>query len=254
MTTRGVGATTGVQESLAERQGRWQELRRKAAGLAQEKGEGVLRPAVAISRQAGAGGSSLARLVGRRLGWQVLDRELLANLADELSLDRELLRLVDETRLSWFGESVVNLIEPRVLSQDECLARLVKLVFFSLAERPAVIVGRGAHVFLPRETTLAVRVVAAEADRIAHVARLRSLDQRAARRWVDETDAARATFVRHHFKMDIAAPEAYDLTVNTSRMQVDQAAGLVVWLCRIRAMATLPELQAIDGPPVRPAV
>lgn len=254
MTRRGVDATTGVQESLVERQGRWQELRRKAAGLAQEKGEGVLRPAVAISRQAGAGGSSLARLVGRRLGWQVLDRELLANLADELFLDRELLRLVDETRLSWFGESVVNLIEPHVLSQDEYLARLVKLVFFTLAERPAVIVGRGAHVFLPRETTLAVRVVADEADRIAHIANLRSLDHRAARRWVEETDTARATFVRHYFKMDIASPEAYDLTVNTSRMQVDQAAGLVAWLCRIRALAVPAKAEAIGESPIRPAM
>jgi len=254
MTTRGAGATTGVQESLVERQGRWQELRRKAAGLVQEKGEGVLRPAVAISRQAGAGGSSLARLVGRRLGWQVLDRELLAALAEDLSLDPEMLCMVDETRLSWFGESVVNLIEPHVLSQDEFLARLVKLLFLTLAHRPAVIVGRGAHLFLPRETTLAVRVVAEEADRIDYIAKLRSLDHHEARRWVEETDAARATFVRHHFKMDVAAPQGYDLVVNTSRMHVDQAAGLVVWLCRMRAFATPVQGETPGATLVRPAV
>lgn len=254
MTGRGAGATTGVQESLVERQGCWQELRRRAVGLAHREGGGALHPAVAISRQAGAGGSSLASLVGRRLGWQVLDRDLLAGLSEELSLDRELLRLVDETRLSWFGESVFNLIEPHVLSQDEYLARLVRLVFLALAERPAVVVGRGAHAFLPRETTVAVRVVADEADRISHIASLRSLDQRAARRWVEETDSARAAFVRHHFGMNIAALEAYDLVVNTSRMHVDQAAGLVAWLCRMRAFAVPERADAIGERPIRPAM
>ena len=46
--------------------------------------------AIAVSREAGARGGTIARLVGRRLGWQVYDQDLLEYMAhDPVVLDTQ---------------------------------------------------------------------------------------------------------------------------------------------------------------------
>src|SRR5262249_20270453 len=59
---------------------------------------------IALSRQSGAGGGTIARAVGARLGWSVYDRELLQKIGDEMGLQATLLERVDEKRESWLGE------------------------------------------------------------------------------------------------------------------------------------------------------
>src|SRR5512133_3418472 len=51
---------------------------------------------LAISREAGAGGSTVGEIVGRRLGWEVLGKELLDRIAHRFHSNRLMLDLVDE--------------------------------------------------------------------------------------------------------------------------------------------------------------
>src|SRR5262245_10840905 len=59
---------------------------------------------IALARQAGAPGTSVGQEVGRRLGWQVYDHELLEHIAREMGLRVSLLESVDERRRSWLLE------------------------------------------------------------------------------------------------------------------------------------------------------
>jgi hypothetical protein len=57
--------------------------------------EALLPPAplaftIAISREAGANGSALGRLLGERLGWPVYDYELVERIANDMGLRSEL--------------------------------------------------------------------------------------------------------------------------------------------------------------------
>ena len=45
---------------------------------------------IAVSRQAGARGGTIARHVGQRLGWQVIDQDLIEYIVREGSAEREL--------------------------------------------------------------------------------------------------------------------------------------------------------------------
>ena len=219
----------GAGAQIANRRARWAEIRREVQSAVQRGAEQpILQPYVAISRKAGAGGDELAARLGELLRWRVLAKEILDEVADELQLDPKVLSLLDETRLSWFGESVLSLVHARLVSQDVYVERIIKMVFVVLSHESAVIVGRGATGFLPPQRGLAVRLVADEADRIARIAALEKLDESAARHRVHDADRARLSFVRHHFHMDADEPLGYDLVVNTSRTGIEGAARIVV--------------------------
>ena len=61
---------------------------------------------IALSREAGSGGTLVAREIGRRLNWPVYDHELLDHLAKELHVDVDQVESVDERRTSWLVECV----------------------------------------------------------------------------------------------------------------------------------------------------
>jgi len=52
-------------------------------------------PYVAISRETGAGGGEIARLVGEKLGWDFLDREIIDYMAEKYGTPRDLVEFVD---------------------------------------------------------------------------------------------------------------------------------------------------------------
>ena len=61
---------------------------------------------IAFSREAGSGGITVAREVGRRLSWPAYDQELLENLAKELNVDISLLEDYDERRGSFLVDTI----------------------------------------------------------------------------------------------------------------------------------------------------
>src|SRR4051812_35661516 len=87
--------------ALAQAQVRWHAPRQEEAAP----------PActVAIMRQAGTPGTSVAREVGARLGWTVYDHELIELIAQEMGLRTSLLESVDEKHQSWLLECAAAL-------------------------------------------------------------------------------------------------------------------------------------------------
>ena len=227
----------GISEHLADRQGLGAELRSLVSKLSdRETSRAVIKPFVAITRQAGAGAWEIARSLGDDLGWKVLDRQALDAIAEEFRLDPNMLNLLDETRLSWFGESILSLLHSRLISQDAYVERLVKLVLVALSDCPAVVVGRGSTVFLPRDRGLKVRLVREEAERVALIMERLGLDETEARRWVNRTDQQRRAFVRRHFSQDPDDPLGYDLTINTGRVSLEGATKIIVQALQARGL------------------
>lgn len=238
MVTQRTQFTGSTLDRLADRHGHWQELRQHLEEVSRDGGQGAGHGTyIAISRQAGAGGEAVARAVGAALAWQVLDRELLDFLGEQVQESPDALALLDETAASWFDQSLFNLMRPHLLSQDEYVARLVRIVLLSVTQRPVVVVGRGGHVFLPRDWGLAVRLVAPLPDRVGRVEREQGLDHRAAERWVTTTDRDREAFVRRHFHRDPGDPAAFDLVINTQTLGVEGAAEVIVGAARARRLA-----------------
>jgi cytidylate kinase len=183
---------------------------------------------VAVSREAGAQGSAVARAVGERLGWVVYDRELLQHIAEEMGIREELLTSVDEKQRGWLQECVQAIAAVPTVSASAYVRRLVDLLLSLASHGRCVIVGRGAAQILPAETTLRVRLLAPFKDRVRCVQQKQGIDAQRAMNWTEQTDAERSRFVKDHFQKDPTDPRLYDLVLNSSRFSVGECADLIV--------------------------
>lgn len=200
---------------------------------------------IAFSREAGSGGISVAKEVGRRLNWPVYDQELLESLATDLKVDVSFLEDYDERRGSWLVDCIKAFSATAGPSEVTYFHRLVRMLQALGAQGECLIVGRGSSYVLPTETTLRVRIVAARDDRIAFIARERTLNKVDAARFVDTKDKERSKFIKDHFHKDPSDSQNYDLILNRSRFSVDETAELVIEaLQRMQARKLEPAARA----------
>lgn len=229
-------------ERAVERQMRWRDLleRMSTEALRRREAEELrpqLGPCVTISREAGAGGGEIARLVGEKLGWKVLDKEIVEFMAERFRVDRNILDSLDETKSNWIQETLGALLDHRLISQDAYVAYLGRMMMLAAYQGRVVLVGRGGQFFLPSAAVVAVRIVAPEADRVRHVGEAAGRGEEEARELMNEIEEGRDEFVRRYFRKDITQPDLYDLIINSSSFGFEGSAELIVAACHVRGFA-----------------
>jgi cytidylate kinase len=202
----------------------WEEQRRASLEGA-AVGPGLT---IALAREAGTPGTTVAHEVGRLLGWQVYDYELLKRISQETGLRTGLLESVDERKGGWLKESFGAFLAVPSVSADTYVRHLVEIILALGSHGQCIIVGRGAAHVLPPATTLRVRLMAPLEDRIAATAKRLGLGQREAVREVERVERERADFVREFFRRDLADPRNYDLILNHSRFGTAGCAAVIV--------------------------
>lgn len=211
-------------DSIEHRQQHWSRRSQELATHASKTHLATL----ALTREAGTPGTSVAREVGARLDWPVYDHELVELIAKETGLRTSLLDSVDERHRPWLLECFETLGSARRVSESGYAVHVLETVVALGTHGHCVIVGRGAAHILPSFSTLRVRLVAPLEDRIANAARQQNLSREDAARWVQETDRDRTEFVKSHFFKDPTDSRHYDLVLNTSRWSVPDSADLIV--------------------------
>lgn len=207
-------------------------------------------PFVTISRESGAGGSSLARALALRLNshlsehtqWTVYTGNLIEELLQSQQLSPRLARFLPEDKIPEISAAIGELVglHPNlwdlVQKTNELMRRLARSGF-------AIFVGRGAN-FATASIAhgVHVRLVGAPSHRARHFARFQQIDEAEAILENSKRDLARERYVRTHFNANIADPNAYDLMIDTGRVDLSEATELVATL----VMARMPA-QALKG-------
>ncbi|MBX3431776.1 MAG: cytidylate kinase-like family protein [Pirellulales bacterium] len=183
---------------------------------------------IAISRQCGAGALAVGNAIGERLDWPVYDRQLVDRIAEDAGVRATLLGCLDEKRPNWFVTGISSFNLDKTMSPVGYAMRMRDVLLGLAGHGRCVVIGRGAAQLLPPATTLRLRLIAPRACRVAHVAAQLSLDSAAAGRYVDDMDQGRDSFVRTHFRRDPCDVAGYDLTIDTSRIDVATCAELAI--------------------------
>src|SRR5215471_19152272 len=146
----------------------WQQERR----IRERKGvEGnVQRPTICISRQYGARGAAMGRLVAERLGFRFYSDELINDIADKAHVREQVVRSLDERVQDGIAEWVAGLIKRGVFAPSDYLRNLSNVVLTLARHGKGIIVGRGAHFLLDPQATLRVRVISPLETRVARIA------------------------------------------------------------------------------------
>jgi cytidylate kinase len=193
-----------------------------------------VRPYVAISRETGAGARELCERLGKRLGWDVLGRELLDEMASKYQLERGMVGAFDESAGSWLMDVFGKWLDHRIVVPTEYITRLGSVVLMAAHNDSAIFLGRGAQFFLPRDRGVAVRIVAPLNTRVDRVAEIQQVSTAQAKRFVAQQDKTRHDFVQQYFRRDVADAHLYDLVINLAFVTMDDAAELIARQCERR--------------------
>ena len=183
---------------------------------------------VALSRQVGAGGTSIATEIGNRLGWPVYDHALLERIADQMQLRTQLLESVDERQMPWLTETLTSFSQVVGINTSTYVRHLVQTILSLGAHGSCIIVGRGSPYILPPATTLRVRIVADREHRILGLSRERGISRADADAQLDQIDRERTAFIKDHFLKDPRDPQNFDLVLNSSCFSYAECADLLI--------------------------
>jgi hypothetical protein len=195
---------------------------------------------VAISREAGARGGTIARKLGELLGWQVYDRDSLDYLVQDDAAREGLIRELPPACRDWASARLAQLTRDGTLTADPDTIALAELLLAVAARGDVIIVGRGAGYLLPVETTVHVRIVAPLESRVLYFAQWSRLSREEAAAEVLARDQRRARFLLATQGRDPADPTGYDLVVNSQRLGIEGAAQLIGWAVRTKQMLVAP--------------
>lgn len=218
-----------------------------AAEEAQRTTEPPSRPFITISRQAGAGGHSLADAIleafakhdDRDLfgGWKVFDQRLCEIVAEDPRYASSIDAMQEEEYRSRTDEFFRQIMGTQ-LHQDVVMNRVFRVVRALATLGKAVIVGRGgSQVTKGMPSRVALRLVAPEDHRVHRLMGIHNLDERAARDLMRKRDAHRARLLKTNFQVDVGDPTNYDATWNTATVSYKEIAAAVVVLVEQRVAA-----------------
>lgn len=219
-------------------------------------------PFLTISRQAGAGGRTLAHALAARLNercpgalpWTVWDNELVERVAAEHHLPLARVAGLEDERPSWLEEALASLAISGPPATEAAVYHRVATTIRALAQVGRVIVvGRGgacATADIPAGVHL--RLVAPVEHRVAATACALNCSLRQAADWVKEKDQAREAFYHRHWPTCSLAPENYTATFNTAVVSnaqlVESVAALVAPAPRASPAPTVDRTSAPSLP------
>jgi cytidylate kinase len=195
---------------------------------------------VTVEREYGSGGGLIARRVALELGWKLLDRTLISNVAQAAQVDAGIVERYDEHIDSWWHRmnrgglqawsvaAGVALEDAQFFDAD----RTAELVEHCIAEAGAagncVIVGRGAECVLQgREDVLRVFIYAPWEERVARV-RTRVEEGRDLEKLIRETDRERTGYIRSYYGCEWKDPHLYHMMIS-SQIGIERAAATIVY-------------------------
>jgi cytidylate kinase len=192
---------------------------------------------IAISREAGARGATIARRAGEKLGWDVYSQDMLEYGAQEGALRRDAFDRLTPAAQEWIDERMQQLIEKEGLSQHPNILELARLVLALGTQGNVILLGRGAGFILPAKSTLHVRLAAPLQDRVAYMAQWLRLTEEEALEQIRKRDHRRNDFISAHFHRKPNDVHVYDVLLNTSMFGEDRSADLVVAAAKAKMTA-----------------
>lgn len=203
---------------------------------------------VAISHTDGAGGQTIGRIVSDRLGFRYVDEEVVASAAEKQGLhpslvaDAEkrkslLVRLVaglGRLGVAGAGIGAVTIREVSEPKRSDDFRSLILEAIRETAERgDVVIVAHAASIGLAgREDLLRVFVTAPPEVRTRRLTEAGEVDEPQAAKLVRGSDDRRAEYIKRFYGIDHELPTHYDLVINTERLNLEDAADIVIRAAR----------------------
>jgi len=195
-----------------------------------------IKSIVTVSRQRGSRGAYLAERLAEHLDYQLLHREVIDEICKSSGYRRRIIESLDARVRSkielWFEAFFKGLY----VDASDYFRHLYKVIMSVSEHGGIVVVGRAAAFILGREQGFHIRTVASLPKRVDNLVRFQGITTDEAEREIIESDNERAAFVSNNFRHNIDDPGVYDMIINMSYIDVDDAVKMAVTGIRAKSL------------------
>ena len=199
-------------------------------------------PVLTVSRQFGAGGRTLGKLVAEKMGIALVDENIVQMIAERAKVSQNWVRSIEKEAGGSLLKFISYLVPKRYVAQilddtrgymdEEVYVNTLYEVIHELAkEGDCVIVGRGGQYILRDNPNAAhVLLVSDMEHRINFMMEHYRLREDQAKTVVRVREKRRVNLYRKFGKEDYNDPHLYDMVLDMSKLPMDRAVDLVCGL------------------------
>lgn len=188
---------------------------------------------ITISRQFGSGGRTVGRQLAERLNIPFYDRELVKQVAEETGFDTKFIEENGEfsPSKSIFSFAVSQGVPcmQNGLSVSDFIFCMQRQVILKLAEKPCVIVGRGAdYILRDRDDVFDVFIHASMENRADRIVRLYGESEKKPEQRLADKDKKRKIYYKHYTDREWGDAKNYDMCLDSGRIGIDKCVDLII--------------------------
>ena len=188
---------------------------------------------ITISRQFGSGGRTVGRQLAERLNIPFYDRELVKQVAEETGFDTKFIKENGEfsPSKSIFSFAVSQGVPcmQNGLSVSDFIFCMQRQVILKLAEKPCVIVGRGAdYILRDRDDVFDVFIHASMENRADRIVRLYGESEKKPEQRLADKDKKRKIYYKHYTDREWGDAKNYDMCLDSGRIGIDKCVDLII--------------------------
>jgi hypothetical protein len=183
---------------------------------------------ICFSRKIGVGALEIADILGKKIGFRVVDRQIVEHIAANAQLREKTVDLFDEGYPGRMRELLSLAFGERAFIESDYTRHLFATLFSLGGLGSSIIVGRGAHLLLPRKRLLAVRIICSKEYRVERLARLLNIEAEEARGRLDQIDREQRDFFKRTYNKKDALPYEFDMVINCDYINRPASAAQII--------------------------
>ncbi len=187
-----------------------------------------INPFITIAREPGSGGAPIAQVVADKLGFELIDKQLVTDVARATKHRRAVIKQLDEKTRGKIADILESVLNPEYVGEEEFIDELFTTILTYAYQGRVVILGRGANFITPFAKGLHVSITAPYPIRVQRAIEYEGHSREKAMKVIASVQRERDEFVKKYINMDSHRRNYYDLTLNTAYFGVEQAAAVIV--------------------------
>lgn len=189
-----------------------------------------LPPCICLSRKIGVGSLEIAGVLSEMVGYPVINREILEHIANSANLSDKTVHLFDGRYPGKLREFVSMAFGEKSFVQSDYTKHMFDVVFSMAGLGPAIFVGRGIHLALPRDRVLAVRIVSSRESRIERIVNASNISNEQAEDIINKVDREQGAFFRNVYRKKGVSADEFDLVISADHIRDARLAAELITL------------------------
>lgn len=173
-----------------------------------------LFPTICFSRIIGVGAVEIADILAKKIGYRVVDRQILEHITNEIRLSNITTASFDRRYPGKISEYLSRLFNETPFPDNEYNRHLFATMFAIAGLGPTIFIGWGTHLVLPRNRVMGVRLVCSKEYRTKRWATLLKVGEQEIQKKLEELNLKQSYFYKKVYNLEKVSSQEFDLIIN----------------------------------------